>query len=91
MKAVYADSIKSTFQPNESHDLMRLLSPVIKLQFSLDSGDISAIKAAKENIQKTVDSLTFEALQYAKYGRDFIKSKKMAPDAIMQLSFQVDS
>jgi carnitine O-palmitoyltransferase 2 len=90
MNEVYADSMKSTFQPNESHDLMRLLSPVTKLQFSLDSGDISAIKAAKDKFQKAVDSLTFEALQYAKYGRDFIKSK-MAPGAIMQLSFQVDS
>jgi carnitine O-palmitoyltransferase 2 len=89
MNEVYADSMKSTFQPNESHDLMRLLSPVTKLQFSLDSGDISAIKAAKDKFQKAVDSLTFEALQYAKYGRDFIKSKKMAPDAIMQLSFQM--
>jgi carnitine O-palmitoyltransferase 2 len=89
MNEVYADSMKSTFQPNESHDLMRLLSPVTKLQFSLDSGDISAIKAAKDKFQKAVDSLTFEAFQYAKNGRDFIKSKKMAPDAIMQLSFQM--
>ena len=89
MNEVYADSMKSTFQPQESHDLMTPMSPVTKLHFSLDANDISAIKTAKDKFQKTVDSLTIETMEYTRYGRDFIKSQDLGPDAIMQLSFQV--
>jgi hypothetical protein len=89
MNEVYFDSMKSTFQPNDNNDFIRRMSPVTKLQFSLNASNISAIKTVKEKFHRKVDPLTIEDLHYVKYGRDFLKSKQMSPDAIMQLSFQM--
>lgn len=90
MNEVYDDSMRSTFQPEDIHDAVRPMSQVTKLEFKLDANNIQAIRSADEKFQKTVESLTIEKMEYTKYGRDFIKSQDLGPDAIMQLSFQVN-
>lgn len=47
------------------------------------------IYAAKEKFDNTVKGLDIAELQVHTYGKDYIKNKKLSPDAIMQLAFQV--
>lgn len=89
MNEVHDDNMKSTWTPDKDYERVKTMSPVNKLKFNLDVNNIRAIEIAQEKFQKAVDLLTFHPLVYRTYGRDFIKSRNLAPDAIMQLSFQV--
>ncbi|XP_028398287.1 carnitine O-palmitoyltransferase 2, mitochondrial-like [Dendronephthya gigantea] len=60
-----------------------------KLEFTLPSGFESKIKAAKENFDERVNSLDMETLQLSTFGREYLKRKKISPDAVMQLAFQM--
>ena len=62
-----------------------------KLDFTLPSSLESKIKAAKENFDKRVSSLDMDTLQSSQFGRDYLKRKKISPDAVMQLAFQVSN
>ena len=60
-----------------------------KLEFTLPSSVETMISAAKEKFDKRVNSLDMDTLQLFSFGRDYLKRKKISPDAIMQLAFQV--
>lgn len=60
-----------------------------KLDFKLNPEIERGISAAKEKFDKTVNGLDIAELQVHTYGKDYIKSKKLSPDAIMQLAIQM--
>ena len=60
-----------------------------KLDFKLNPEIERGISAAKEKFDNTVNGLDIAELQVHTYGKDYIKSKKLSPDAIMQLAIQV--
>ena len=60
-----------------------------KLEFTLPSSVENMISAAKEKFEKRVNSLDMDTLQLFSFGREYLKRKKISPDAIMQLAFQV--
>jgi len=62
---------------------------VRKLDLQLNSEIERGIYAAKEKFDSTVKGLDIAELQVHTYGKDYIKSKKLSPDAVMQLAFQV--
>ena len=62
---------------------------VRKLDLQLNSEIERGIYAAKEKFDNTVKGLDIAELQVHTYGKDYIKSKKLSPDAVMQLAFQV--
>lgn len=47
------------------------------------------ITASKERFDEMVASLDLTVFHYDRYGSDFIKSKKISPDALSQTAFQV--
>lgn len=60
-----------------------------KLDLQLNLEIERGIYAAKEKFDNTVKGLDIAELQVHTYGKDYIKSKKLSPDAVMQLAFQV--
>ena len=59
------------------------------MNFDLDAGIVQGIKTAKDNFIAMTTRLSVCAKQNFLYGRDFIKTTDISPDALMQLSFQV--
>lgn len=62
---------------------------VRKLDLQLNSEIERGIYAAKEKFDTAVKGLDIAELQVHTYGKDYIKSKKLSPDAVMQLAFQM--
>lgn len=59
------------------------------LQFNLSDKVKKEISLIKNEYQKVTSSLDVNLLEYNKFGKAFVKSKKLSPDGIMQLSFQM--
>ena len=86
---MYKDSLRSTFSPTsikggESGEVRRL-------DFKLDSEVRVAIEKAKKRFDERVAQLSVHHIQYEKFGKKFIKSKKQNADAVLQLTLQVTS
>ncbi|XP_010862457.2 carnitine O-palmitoyltransferase 2, mitochondrial [Esox lucius] len=64
-------------------------SAVRRLQFSLDAELEDGITKAKENFHAAVSKLTIGSMQFMKGGKEQLKKKKLSPDAIAQLAFQM--
>ncbi|XP_020368798.2 carnitine O-palmitoyltransferase 2, mitochondrial [Rhincodon typus] len=62
---------------------------VQKLEFKLDDFLKSGISSAKEKFDNTVSTLSFDALEFKKGGKEFLKKQNVSPDAVAQLSFQM--
>lgn len=62
---------------------------VRKLEFTFTPETERGISAAKEKFDNTIKGLDIAEMQVFTYGKDYIKRKKLSPDAIMQLAFQV--
>ncbi|XP_053325242.1 carnitine O-palmitoyltransferase 2, mitochondrial [Spea bombifrons] len=62
---------------------------VQKLVFHLNDSLKSAISSAKNNFDNLVNSLTIEAMEFKRGGKEFLKTQKLSPDAVSQLSFQM--
>lgn len=62
---------------------------VRRLDFKLDSALQSGVTKAKENFDAAVSKLKISAVQFHKGGKNQLKQKKLSPDAIAQLSFQM--
>ena len=60
-----------------------------KLDLKLNPEMEREIYAAKETFDKTVNGLDVAELQVHTFGKNYIKNKKLSPDAIMHLAFQV--
>lgn len=60
-----------------------------KLYFDIPASVENVISSSKENFDSRVNCLEMETLQLFSFGRDYLRRKKISPDALMQLSFQV--
>ncbi|KAL1270007.1 hypothetical protein QQF64_032296 [Cirrhinus molitorella] len=64
-------------------------SVVRRLEFKLTEELKAGITKAKENFQAAVSKLTIDAMEFKKGGKEQLKKKKLSPDAIAQLAFQM--
>lgn len=64
-------------------------SAVRRLEFKLNEELKAGITKAKENFQAAVSKLTIAAMEFKKGGKEQLKKKKLSPDAIAQLAFQM--
>lgn len=62
---------------------------VQKLSFKLSSALKAGITAAKEKFDTTIKTLTIDSIQFQRGGKEFLKKKKLSPDAVAQLAFQM--
>lgn len=79
-------SSSDTYTPNENADA---LLTVQKLDFDLDNKMKTAIEKSQEEFNQRVKTLTINAIKMEEYGKDYLKTKKLSPDAVMQLAFQI--
>ncbi|XP_066500574.1 carnitine O-palmitoyltransferase 2, mitochondrial isoform X2 [Hoplias malabaricus] len=64
-------------------------SAVRHLEFKLNTELQQGISKAKQNFDKDVSKLTIDAIQFKQGGKEQLKKKKLSPDAIAQLAFQM--
>ncbi|XP_076859978.1 carnitine O-palmitoyltransferase 2, mitochondrial [Brachyhypopomus gauderio] len=64
-------------------------SAVQRLEFKLSPDLEHGIAKAKENFQAAVSKLTIHAMEFKRGGKEQLKKKKLSPDAIAQLAFQM--
>lgn len=64
-------------------------SAVRRLEFKLNEELKAGIVKAKENFNSAVSKLTIDAMEFKKGGKEQLKKKKLSPDAIAQLAFQM--
>lgn len=62
---------------------------VRKLEFKIDETIKDSINKARENYHKATSKLNLDILQYEKMDRDYIKNKKLSPDSVLQLAWQM--
>ncbi|KAM9324110.1 carnitine O-palmitoyltransferase 2, mitochondrial [Gastrophryne carolinensis] len=62
---------------------------VEKLSFNLDDSLKAAVTDAKKKFDAAVGSLTIASMEFKRGGKEFLKTQKLSPDAISQLSFQM--
>ncbi|XP_078074597.1 carnitine O-palmitoyltransferase 2, mitochondrial [Mustelus asterias] len=62
---------------------------VHKLDFKLDDVLKSGISTASEKFDALVSSLSIDAQEFRKGGKEFLKKQNLSPDAVTQLSFQM--
>nr|DBA17946.1 TPA: hypothetical protein GDO54_016249 [Pyxicephalus adspersus] len=62
---------------------------VQKLTFNLDDSLKVAVTEAKKKFDALVGSLTIATMEFKRGGKEFLKTQKLSPDAISQLSFQM--
>lgn len=62
---------------------------VRRLDFRLNSELQHGIMKAKENFHAAVSKLTIDAMEFKQGGKEQLKKKKLSPDAIAQLAFQM--
>ena len=87
---IYQDSTENPVcSPAQLSSLDLSASTFRKLDFSISSNVENKINLAKTNFDKRVNSLDMDTLQLFKFGREYLKRKKISPDAVMQLAFQV--
>ncbi|MBN3275665.1 CPT2 palmitoyltransferase, partial [Polyodon spathula] len=64
-------------------------SAVQRLDFRLDAALRDGVSTAKEHFQAAVSKLTIAAMEFQKGGKETLKKKKVSPDAVAQLAFQM--
>lgn len=86
---VYKDTTTRPAITAETAKTVKCDSSVRKLEFSLSSDIERAIRGAREKFDNAVNKMHTDAVEITSFGKNFLKTKKLSPDAIMQLSFQV--
>lgn len=62
---------------------------VVRLDLNLSPQVAEAVEDAKKEVEERCQSLSFNTVQYHKFGKNFIKKLKLSPDAVLQLAIQV--
>ncbi|KAL8203610.1 UNVERIFIED_CONTAM: hypothetical protein K2H54_057998 [Gekko kuhli] len=62
-----------------------------KLEFKLTHAITSAISAARMKFEEKRKKLVFRTFRYNKFGKQFVVSQKMSPDAVFQLACQMSA
>ncbi|KAL1022742.1 hypothetical protein UPYG_G00031740 [Umbra pygmaea] len=87
---VFKDSTENPLvHPGSQPAAVDSASTVRKLQFNLDAELKSGVSKAKDNFQAAVSKLRIDSMQFLKGGKEQLKKKKLSPDAIAQLAFQM--
>ncbi|EDO27368.1 predicted protein, partial [Nematostella vectensis] len=61
-----------------------------KIKWNLKASSLEAIEKAKQRLQRCVPNLVvIKLFEFQGYGKDFIKSQKLSPDAWFQISLQL--
>ena len=82
---IYEESSKENFEPN-----LNVSSSAVALhEFELDQAMKDIIHESKTKFESFVSKLSFHAQEIEEFGKNYIKSKKLSPDAVLQLAFQV--
>ena len=88
---VYKDSCEKHFVgPNTPLSKnIDVIKEVKKLSFNLSENSKNAVKVAKSNYAKNTENLDINFIKYSKMNRDYLKKKKVSPDSMFQLGFQM--
>jgi len=82
---VYRDALNS---PLPGTNVPEITKPT-KLTWNINSEIQQAIDNAKNKIQSVISSLEFKVGDFTKYGKDYLKSKKVSPDGTIQMAYQL--
>lgn len=86
LNEVCQTSAKDAFQPKEGAGS---ILNVKQLDFEIDETTKQSIMKAQEIFDERTSKLKIDAVRIGDFGKDFLKTKKLSPDAMMQLSFQL--
>lgn len=67
----------------------RLKNSFLRSDFQLSDRIKAAVNGARQRFQQAADELAVDIFLYEGFSKAFCKEKKVSPDAIMQLGFQV--
>jgi len=84
---VYLDSIKHYVPRSRSLRLGRL-EPQL-LHWKISASIITAISNAGEQVDKIIEQVETQVLEFTDYGKDLIISHKLSPDGYVQMGFQL--
>uniref|UniRef100_A0A8D0KV81 Carnitine O-palmitoyltransferase 2, mitochondrial n=1 Tax=Strix occidentalis caurina TaxID=311401 RepID=A0A8D0KV81_STROC len=87
---VFKDSTKApAISPQSQPASVDSCGAVQKLDFKLNDALKAGITKAKQKFDATVESLSLNLIQFREGGKDLLKQKKVSPDAVAQLAFQM--
>uniref|UniRef100_A0A8C8B3A0 Carnitine O-palmitoyltransferase 2, mitochondrial n=1 Tax=Otus sunia TaxID=257818 RepID=A0A8C8B3A0_9STRI len=87
---VFKDSTKApAISPQSQPASVDSSGAVQKLDFKLNDALKAGITKAKQKFDATVESLSLNLIQFHEGGKDLLKQKKVSPDAVAQLAFQM--
>ncbi|XP_074858992.1 carnitine O-palmitoyltransferase 2, mitochondrial isoform X2 [Carettochelys insculpta] len=90
LNEVFKDSTqKPAVTPQSQPAAADSSSAVQKLDFKLNDALKAGITKARQNFDATMETLTVDVMHFKKGGKEFLKQKKVSPDAVAQLSFQM--
>ncbi|XP_022238682.1 choline O-acetyltransferase-like isoform X2 [Limulus polyphemus] len=75
--------------PDETCQSTVFIQSPIKLNWELSDDILCTINDAEKKMNRLVSDLDLYILRFSDYGRQFIKSNKMSPDAYIQLALQL--
>ncbi len=79
----------AVFPEEVSQGEVGLLSTIKPLTWSLSSKDRHAIEQAKQSFQALVQNLDLKVHRFDTFGKDYIKSRRLSPDGVVQMAFQL--
>lgn len=83
---VHEESTKYTYVPSISTQP----SNVTQHEFEFDQQMSDAINKSQKKFDNFVGKISFHAQEIEDFGKNYIKNKKLSPDGIVQLAFQVN-
>ncbi|NXS71063.1 CPT2 palmitoyltransferase, partial [Pandion haliaetus] len=87
---VFKDSTKApAISPESQPASVDSSRAVQKLDFKLNDALKAGITKAKQRFDASVEALSLNLIQFHEGGKDLLKQKKVSPDAVAQLAFQM--
>ena len=82
---IHKESTQENFEPQ----LDIASTNVSHHEFELDDGMKNVIANSKDKFGNFVSKLSFHAQEIEDFGKNYFKDKKLSPDGVLQLAFQV--
>lgn len=86
---IYKDSVAHHFVSSETKVAKDVAEQVKHLKFELDPKSKEDVKKARDKWNNFTKSLDLNYVIYDKMGRNYFKAKKLSPDSMFQLAFQL--
>lgn len=64
-------------------------APFARLKFNLGKESIKAYETAVKNVQSLINSTQSHVVSFSTYGKNWITSRKLSPDSLVQMAFQI--